>query len=514
MINAPIRDANWATMPAVIVDTVVEETGTSLRIDERFTVTDGALDGHLVFEAEAAGRLRAELALTAKRDVVTNRAGFTLLHPIAGVAGTKLSVRHGDGSREETRFPALIAPGQPAFDIVGLAHTVDGVSVDIAFDGEIFEMEDQRNWSDASFKTYCRPLSLPTPYTLGAGETVRQRIEVTMRAVGHAPRPPASAAKAKVALPSLGLACEPDGLGHMPQGARAVLRFQGTVGWTDDALKALSATIDQVDVEIILADGESTEPAVRSVKAKLDDAGLDAAHVIALPEAYLKSYQPSGPWPTGLSPDDCAEAARTVFPDAKIGGGMLTHFTEFNRHPPTIALADDVTFGNSAVVHAADDLSVWETLEALPAIFASAQALAGDLPIRLGLMSIAMRTNPYGDGLVANPGGQKLAMTGDDPRQGEVFAAAYAVAAFALAAGAGVEMITLAAPAGRFGLIGPEGPRPMARAVEALLALGPNAELERTPTSLSLTSPAGRITAHLGGQGRLEIDGLESTHGR
>ena len=31
------------------------------------------------------------------------------------------------------------------------------------FNGETFEMEDQRNWTDASFKTYCTPLSLPYP---------------------------------------------------------------------------------------------------------------------------------------------------------------------------------------------------------------------------------------------------------------------------------------------------------------------------------------------------------------
>ena len=50
----------------------------------------------------------------------------------------------------------------------------------ITFKGEIFEMEDQRNWSDASYKTYCRPLSRPMPYLIAAGETVKQEIEINL----------------------------------------------------------------------------------------------------------------------------------------------------------------------------------------------------------------------------------------------------------------------------------------------------------------------------------------------
>ena len=36
-------------------------------------------------------------------------------------------------------------------------------------EGDTFEMEDHRNWTDASFKTYVRPLALPWPYTLQGG---------------------------------------------------------------------------------------------------------------------------------------------------------------------------------------------------------------------------------------------------------------------------------------------------------------------------------------------------------
>ena len=52
------------------------------------------------------------------------------------------------------------------------------MSVTVNLDGDMFEMEDQRNWADASYKTYCRPLSQPFPYTLKKGQKVRQAVTV------------------------------------------------------------------------------------------------------------------------------------------------------------------------------------------------------------------------------------------------------------------------------------------------------------------------------------------------
>ncbi len=46
-------------------------------------------------------------------------------------------------------------------------------------------MEDQRNWTDASYKTYSTPLALPFPVEIRAGETVEQTVTlwVTRRKV-------------------------------------------------------------------------------------------------------------------------------------------------------------------------------------------------------------------------------------------------------------------------------------------------------------------------------------------
>ena len=150
-------------------------------------------------------------------------------------------------------------------------------------------------------------------------------------------------------------------------------------------------------------------------------------------------------------------------------------FTEFNRNPPT-GDCDFVFFSAASNVHAADDLSVMETLSVYPAVIASARKLCPGKPIWLGPCTIAMRHNPYGADVAANPMGLRLPASGDDPRHGALFGAAFATGVAAQAAAAGVDHLTMAAPTGRFGLVTEAGaPRPM-QAVHAELAKAAGAE--------------------------------------
>ena len=50
-------------------------------------------------------------------------------------------------------------------------------------------MEDQRNWTDASFKTYSTPLSEPIPVTVKAGTRISQADESVVGRHGPARQP-------------------------------------------------------------------------------------------------------------------------------------------------------------------------------------------------------------------------------------------------------------------------------------------------------------------------------------
>jgi hypothetical protein len=454
-LGTPVRDASWGTWAV----RTTAETLEPLRYVHAFEALGGDFDGQLTVTLDTPepgrGGLTADLTLTARRALRVNRAGFTLLHPIAGVAGSEMTVTHPDGRTTAIRLPLHISPGQPARDITGLSHRIGPVEVDIRMEGEVFEMEDQRNWSDASFKTYCRPLSLPRPHDLAAGTTVRQRLRITLRDV-------AGSGPATVALPGRGLMPKvllaSDG-STIPDFAFCglLLRITGQTPLT------LLTDLRPVALEIVCTDAADLARTLNRCRA----AGLAPRRVVALPAPYLQSHQPEGPWPEGMAPGDAIPLLRAAFPAAMIGAGSLTNFTEFNRCRPDPATCDFATFGNTAIVHAADDLSVIETLEALPQILASAHAIMGGKPLHLGLIGIGMRSNPYGAGVVPNPDGVRLPMAQADPRQDTAFAAAYAVGVLAAAVAGGVGSLALAMTDGPLAATG----RPLARVIAGAAAL-------------------------------------------
>ena len=53
-----------------------------------------------------------------------------------------------------------------------IAHPTAGGEIVIRFEGDLWEMEDQRNWTDASYKTYSTPLRPPYPVEIREGDRV------------------------------------------------------------------------------------------------------------------------------------------------------------------------------------------------------------------------------------------------------------------------------------------------------------------------------------------------------
>lgn len=502
-LSAPIRDESRGTLSETDATEEVHETADRFLLRRRFRAAEGALEGELAIDADAEGRVEARVTLRALRDIHVNRAGFCLLHPLQGVAGEPLLVTHADGREEEAAFPAAISPSQPVVDIHRLRHRVGSVDVEIAFEGETFEMEDQRNWADASFKTYCRPLSLPRPYGIGAGETVTQGVIVTLRDAAGRSVAAAAAPPSGVPMPEVLLAAEPGWLAPgMPfPAAGLLLRLRAGEEAGEATLEEVTATLSGgglLDLEVVLPEGVEPGEALDAMGRRLALRGLHPRHVIALPETFLRSYQPTDARPGEPGPEACAVAARRAFPEARIGWGMLTLFTELNRHPGAGDVGDYVTHGSSAIVHAADDASVLETLEALPQVFADARTIAGARALRLGLVSIGMRSNPYGAGLAGNPGLGRRTMTDRDPRQRGLLGAAYAIGAAAAAAAAGAEALALAAPAGPFGILEADGAaRPILHAMAALHgALGQEVRVDPVEGLRGLAWDRGAILAN------------------
>jgi len=118
----------------------------------------------------------------ARSDFLRNRIGLCILHPITECAGKPVAIEHVNGSLEQGSFPRDISPHQPFFDLRSLSYEVanTGISARLEMEGDTFEMEDQRNWTDASFKTYCTPLALPLPHPVKTGDRVEQSVALSL----------------------------------------------------------------------------------------------------------------------------------------------------------------------------------------------------------------------------------------------------------------------------------------------------------------------------------------------
>ena len=471
-----IRDKNWGTATPAIYN---------LKIDQRadgFSVSFDAeirIEGQqLAYEARIEGSANA-LAFTGtalpKTDFLTARTGFVVLHPLKGVAGAAVEIEHVDGRKVSSRFPELVNPVQPVLEIRSLTHeALPGVKAKVLMEGDTFEMEDHRNWTDASFKTYVRPLIRPWPYTLKAGETVEQSIKVNFS--GKLPQSGARSGEKAVsiklggvtraALPPVGLGVPAEEIDHAiaqlallkaaaprflichidprsKHGLRELYGYRvlGEETGAQIALETIVETVDGFKAELARLAGLVTQ------------SGIKLSSIAVVPAGDLKSVLPGGPRPPAPELEHLYAAAREAFPGIRLGGGMFSFFTELNRKRPPAKLLDFVVNTTCPIVHAADDRSVMETLEALPYQVNTARAFIGKTPHRIGPSGIGCRDNPHGATWTPNADNARVCLTKLDPRQRGLFAAAWTLGYVATLAHTGVEAIAMGAPTGPLGMI-------------------------------------------------------------
>ncbi|MBX4891290.1 D-apionate lactonase [Rhizobium bangladeshense] len=503
-ISYLVRDRDWGTYSPEIANLRIEQSGdcfevayqarcdgpgaTKLSIDVRISGGQGRLD----FEAEAVTETGFE----------TNRCGFCILHPIVGVAGSPATVEHVDGRIVETRFPDLIEPWQPFKDMRAITHEVmPGVAAECRMEGDTFEMEDQRNWSDASYKTYVRPLALPWPYQVQGSQPVRQKTSLIIRDAGSSEKrssvvTPGATISLKLGtrtgtMPGVGVIVTPEEADATLAAAsllsqiaprELLFHFDPDAGHGAEALKSFAAIAalhrGRSTLEIALPCKSSPASEVAEIARQMQMAKFKPDAVLISPSVDRQSTPPGSKWPDCPPLEDVYAAARAAFPETRIGGGMLSYFTELNRKRVPAGEIDFVSHCTNPIVHAADDLSVMQTLEALPFITRSVRAIYGDKPYRIGPSTIPMRQNPYGSRTMDNPSGGRIPMANRDPRHNGRFAGAFALGYAIRVLDAGLECLTLSALAGPFGLVaGPDEPteqggrRPLFNAVRTLSGL-------------------------------------------
>ena len=461
-VYVAIRDHNWDTILPQLSNVQIEREDDAFRITYdvenkhgevnffwKGTITGNA-DGTITFSMDGEARS------TFRR----NRIGFCVLHPMS-CAAVPCRIEKVDGTVEESVYPISIAPQHlidgeikpvaPFNNMRAVSYEVTaGVEAEVRFEGEIFEMEDQRNWTDASYKTYGTPLSQPFPVEVPAGTKISQRITLTLKTQCESRRekPDATAQPLTLGISSADPRPIPRiGLGVASHGEPI------SVGELE-RLKLLNLSHLRVDIDLTQPDYESglrratDEARALGVSLELalfltDGASeeLDAfAKVIEQIKPPIGTYlifhkteaSTSGQW---------VDLARRYLTDTKIGAGTNAYFTDLNRGRPPVDALDLVCYSINPQVHAFDNSSLIETLEAQAVTVESTRQFTDGLPIAVTPVTLLARFNPNATGPEPEPAPGELP-TQVDIRQISLFGAGWTLGSIKYLSESGASSVT------------------------------------------------------------------------
>ena len=393
------QDINWTSRPFIIKDEIWEvgDRSFSAKIKAQGSHDAKDLSVELEITGSESGEITYGFSASTAVSFMRNRLGLCLLHPVAGLAGRECELTKADGAVEISRFPDAISPNQPFLNLSGISHKLQsGQVVSVNFKGEIFESEDHRNWSDASYKTYCTPISLPFPAQVTPGETLSQKITISISgehttAISKNESAVITVGAEEIELPEIGL-----GLSEDP----AHLIVSEYAGFEDLAIKHLRLALNgnsqirsavekallvtkQLKIDLDLAiKAESPE----QLKAILQS-------IIEFKDQIRSFYIFSASEKT--TPIGFIQVAEELLGDkSKIIGGTDLYFTELNRNQGSVDFVDQVNFSINPQVHSFDDRTLIQNTATQKAISTNAHRIAKGKKVSIGPITLRPRYNP------------------------------------------------------------------------------------------------------------------------
>ena len=393
-------------------------------------------------------------------------------------------------SRSASR-PASRSSTSPACAIASPASTST-----IDMQGEVFEMEDQRNWTDASFKTYCRPLVPPPPFP---ARRRRDRPPVLAHRAFRQRPAPARRRRCRHRSPHAARSCSPTSP-PSPAGPRRTASpdsaSPGVILRVDARAPDVTGTIPAPLTLEIVADTARGHRRGRRGLRRAPACARAGSSPCRAPISRATSPKARGPSAASDGPPPCRprrlpgcggrrrrphQLHRVQPLPARPGGDRLRHLRDDGHRPR-----------RRRPLGARDPRGLRRRLRQRPqrspaaGRSTSASSRSACAPTRTAAPRRRTRT------------AVRLAMAMDDPRQRTRFAGAFAIGAAAEVARGGVASFAPAMTAGPLG-VGEAG-TPLFEAVAALAAIaGETVRIEGGPGGLLVIRGSGRtLAANLG----------------
>ena len=391
-IYAAVRDVSWNTIAAKRTAPEVVQTREGFTVSWQNEYLDGEVD--FLWDSRLTGTpdgvIRWEFDGVARRSFAKNRVGFCLLHPLATCQGKPCEVEYVSGDLAGRHFPDLIDPMQPVrglHDFRRMRYAVnDSWDVSIELEGDAFEVEDQRNWTDASFKTYSTPQRIPLPAKLREGQRVRQVVTVRLMAKVD---PPAAVPNSE-AVPGFAVLEERAGVPFPKIGLGLPTHGHAMSEQEIARLRALKLDHVRIDMKTILPDWAETLHNAAAEAARLG-CGLEIAlHLHDPATAGKVAHEVSGlPCPVArwlVLEEAKPVAGPAMFAAARaalgtnLGAGTDIDFFPLNNNRPAVAATDFIFCPVRPQAHAFDDASIIENLDGQTHLTRSAQEVFAPLP--------------------------------------------------------------------------------------------------------------------------------------
>ena len=476
MIYFALRDENWGTFKVEIEDEKISHANSGFVITYSAVNRQGE-ENLFVWDVKIEGSNQGIISMSidgeAKASLKKNRAGFCVLHPLRGIFNQPVEITHPDGTRTTSLFPEFVDPENPFKEIQSMRWCFAKHWYELSFSGDIFETEDQRNWTDASYKTFCTPLRLPFPVELEKGKRISQQVifkpvdallfkepaeQITIRRIAGTNKP----------LPRIGVGVSPHRsltmthanliralkLDHL----RIDIRLYETTWFSQLESQIMALSACDTAVELALHLGANAEASIGALANYLKENKIPVRQVLLFSQGQLTTLQ---------SHITLAHIIHQHFPGAFMGAGTDHNFTELNRHRFKADALDFVSFAIDPQEHATDSLTIVENLEAQTDTIRSAYKIY-ERSVHVSPVALKRRSNPY----ATNPTKMDVPESEQsDPRQATDFCAAWTLGSIKAASAGKASSVTYHQVAGPLGITQDEKALPVYHALKQIQAL-------------------------------------------
>ncbi|HLO57218.1 MAG TPA: hypothetical protein VK179_00610 [Bacteroidales bacterium] len=463
MIYVAVRDHAWLNVPQKILTENISISGKEfvIQLSVQYSKNEIEFLSEIRITGTSQNILSYEMKGSAQTDFLKNRIGICLLHPPETCRGKECIIAHPDGTTEKRMFPEKIAPHQPFKNISGMSWNYDRSNkVTLQFKGDLFETEDQRNWTDASYKTYSTPLEIPFPVLLKKNTKVSQSVTIKIDGKSN------SSCGSEIInffplngpdlpMPSLGT-CVSSAVFEMTAREAELLKrtgfrhLRGEIllfenNWSLRYRRILNEAVQlQLPVVLCLVFGDNCRGEWDKFLSIYKETPVDLSSILlfsrdhkSTPPDIVKSILPE---------------VKKYFPGIRVGAGTNCNFAELNRMTPSSGSLDFLSFAIHPQEHANDDSTLFENMTAQRDAINSAFAVTGGKKIHVSPVTLKRRFN-------ANMINYELPYNTDhmpdqvDVRQMSLFAAAWTVGSLKSVLESGIESVTYYETIGERGIL-------------------------------------------------------------